>query len=160
MDPRRPVPVGSDWRESFEPRLGRWGCRKPRPSVEQFADSPRWDCAASFGQRLQGVCLLGPLRPGLPLRWDEKSRRYFRFLKAWWRLKRVEGLRTMAERIRRARRMRRAHKPATRRSEVRRLGDRSRERLRIKSCCLTRTDSPTTERMPPEPKGRARVARA
>src|SRR6266704_3232574 len=71
--------------------------------------------------------LLGPLGPGLPLRWDEKSRRYFRFLKAWWRLKRVEGLRTMAERIRRAGRMRRAHKPATRRSEVRRFGDRCRE---------------------------------
>src|SRR5205807_824920 len=91
-------------------------------------------------------CLLGPLGPGLPLRWDEKSRRYFRFRKAWWRLKRVEGLRTMAERIRRAGRMRRAHRPATRRSEVRRFGDRCRERLRIKSCCLTRTDSATTER--------------
>src|SRR5437773_18369 len=70
----------------------------------------------------------------------------------------VEGLRTMAERIRRAGRMRRAHKPATRRSEVRRFGDRCRERLRIKSCCLTRTDSATTERMPPGPKSRARVA--
>ena len=54
--------------------------------------------------------------------------------------------------------MRRAHKPATRRSEVRRFGDRCRERLRIKSCCLTRTDSATTERMPPGPKSRARVA--
>ena len=103
---------------------------------------------------------LGPLGPGLSLRWDEKSRRYFRFLKAWWRLKRVEGLRTMAERIRRAGRMRRAHKPATRRSEVRRFGDRCRERLRIKSCCLTRTDSATTERMPPGPQSRARVAMA
>src|SRR6266481_4479225 len=103
--------------------------------------------------------LLGPLGPGLPLRWDEKSRRYFRFLKAWWRLKRVEGLSTMAERIRRAGRMRRAHKPATRRSEVRRFGDRCRERLRIKSCCLTRTDSATTERTLPGPKSRARVAR-
>src|SRR6266851_3042288 len=103
---------------------------------------------------------LGPLGPGLPLRWDEKSRRYFRFLKAWWRLKRVEGFRTMAERIRRGVRTKRAHKPATRRSEVRRFGDRCRERLRIKSCCLTRTDSATTERMPPGPESRARVARA
>ena len=95
---------------------------------------------------------MGPLGPGLPLRWEEKSRRYFRFLRAWWRLKRVEGLRTMAERIRRAGRMRRAHKPATRRSEVRRFGDRCRERLRIRSCCLTRTDSATTERKPPGPR--------
>src|SRR5881227_2994690 len=66
MDPRSPVPVGSDWRESFEPRLCRWGYRKPRQSVEQFADSPRWDCAASFGQRLQGVLcwvLLGRAYP-------------------------------------------------------------------------------------------------
>src|SRR5438034_10941025 len=160
MDPRRPVPVGSDWRESYEPRLCRWGCRKPRQSVEQFADSPRSDCAASFGRRLQGVLCWVLWGPGLPLRWDEKSRRYFRFLKAWWRLKRVEGLRTMAEWIRRGVRTRRAHKPATRRSEVRRFGDRCRERLRIKSCCLTRTDSATTERMPPGPKSRARVAMA
>src|SRR5438128_5383473 len=102
--------------------------------------------------------LLGPFGPGQPLRWDEKSRRYFRFLKAWWRLKRVEGLRTMAERIRRAGRMRREHKPATRRSEVQRFGDRCRERLRIKSCCLTRTDSANTERKPPGPRSRANVA--
>ena len=77
-----------------------------------------------------------------------------------WRLKRVEGFRTMAERIRRGVRTRRAHKPAMRRSETCRLGDRCRERLRIKSCCLTRMDSATTERMPPGPKSRARVARA
>src|ERR1017187_3876150 len=102
--------------------------------------------------------LLGPFGPGLLLRWEEKSRRYLRFLRAWWSLKRVEGFRTMAERIRRAGRMRKAHKPATRRSEVRRFGDRCRERLRIKSCCLTRTDSASTERMPPGPQSRARVA--
>src|SRR5258708_35799719 len=29
---------GSDGRESFEPRLCRWGWRKPRQSAEQFAD--------------------------------------------------------------------------------------------------------------------------
>src|SRR5882724_9404175 len=87
-----------------------------------------------------------------------ESRRYFRFLRAWWRLRRVEGFRTMAERIRRGVRTRRAHKPAMRRSETRRLGDRCRERLRIRSCCLTRTDSATTERTPPGPKSRATVA--
>ena len=37
------------------------------------------------------------------------------------------------------------------------LGDQCRERLRIRSCCLTRTDSATTERMPPGPKSRAAV---
>src|SRR5947208_2955411 len=77
--------------------------------------------------------LLGPFGPGLRLRLDEKSRRYFRFLRAWWRLNRVEGFSTIAERTRRAGLMRRAHKPATRRSEVRRFGDRALERLRIKS---------------------------
>ena len=158
MDPRSPASVGSDWRESFEPRLCRWGCRKPRQSVEQFADSPRRDCAAFIWITASMSSWLGPLAPGLPPRWEEKSNRYLRFLRAWWRLKRVEGFSTMAERIRRAGRMRRAHKPATRRSEVRRFGDRCRERLRIKSCCLTRTDSATTERMPPGPKSRARVA--
>ena len=30
--------------------------------------------------------LRGPLGPGLLLCWDEKRRRYFRFLRAWWRL--------------------------------------------------------------------------
>src|SRR4029077_3989022 len=73
-------------------------------------------------------------------------------------LKRVEGFSTIAERIRRAGRMQRAHNPATRRSEKHRLGDRCRERLRIRSWCLTRTDSATTERVPPGPKSRAKVA--
>jgi hypothetical protein len=82
--------------------------------------------------------LLGPFGPGLPLRFDENSRRYFRFLRAWWMLK-------IAERIRRARRMRRAHKPATRRSAKHKLGDRCRERLKIRRCWLTRTDSASTE---------------
>ncbi len=41
----------SGWRESFEQRLCRWGCRKPRQSAERFAGSPRWDCAASSGQQ-------------------------------------------------------------------------------------------------------------
>ena len=100
--------------------------------------------------------LLSPFGPGLRRCLDEKSRRYFRFLRARWRPTRVEGFSTIAERIRRAGRMRRAHKPATRRSEVRRLGDRCRKRLRIRSCCLTRTDSATTERMPPGPASRAR----
>ena len=44
--------------------------------------------------------LLGPFGPGLPLRLHENSRRYFRFLRAWWMLKRVEAFSTMAERIR------------------------------------------------------------
>src|ERR1039458_488881 len=74
--------------------------------------------------------LVGSLGPGLPLRWEEKSRRYLRFLRDWWRLNRAEGLRTIAERIRGAGRIRRAHKPATRRSEASRLGDRCGERLR------------------------------
>src|SRR5260370_8412327 len=72
-------------------------------------------------------------------------------------LKRVEGFSTIAERIRRVGRMKRAHKPATRRSEKHRLSDRCRERLRIRSCCLTRTDSATTERTPPRPNSRATV---
>ena len=38
------------------------------------------------------------------------------------------------------------HKLATARSDGRRLGDRFRERLRISTCCLTSTDSATTER--------------
>ena len=75
-------------------------------------------------------------------RWSEESR---------------QVISTIAERIRRAGRMKRAHKPATRRSELRRLGDRCRKRWRIRSCCLTRTDSATTERMPPGPASRARV---
>src|SRR6266571_4050823 len=68
--------------------------------------------------------LRGALGPGLLLCWEEKRRRYFRFLRAWWRRKRVEGFRTMAERIRRDGRINRAHQPATRRSERRRWGAR------------------------------------
>jgi hypothetical protein len=80
--------------------------------------------------------LPGPFGPGLALRWQENSRRYFRFLRAWWMLKRVEAFSRMAERIRRAGRRKRAHQPATRRSEKHRLGDRCRERLRIKELLL------------------------
>jgi hypothetical protein len=53
--------------------------------------------------------------------------------------------------------MRRAHKPATTRSQTRRLGERCRERFRTRSCCLTRTDSATTKRAPPGPASRAIV---
>src|SRR5439155_26427682 len=89
----------------------------------------------------------------------EKRRRYFRFFRAWWRRKRVEGFRTMAERIRRDGRLNRAHEPATRRSERRRWGARWRERLRIRSCCLRSTDSATTERRPPRVGRRAAVVK-
>src|SRR5262245_24355221 len=50
--------------------------------------------------------------------------------------------------------MKTAHRPATRRSAERRLGD----RLRISSWCLMRTDSATTELTPPGPASRAMVA--
>src|SRR6516225_5739413 len=73
-----------------------------------------------------------------------------------WRCSRVEGFRTMADRIRRARRIKSAHRPAMMRSETRRFGDRRRERLRIKSCCSARRDSATTDRTPPGPASRAR----
>jgi hypothetical protein len=63
-----------------------------------------------------------------------------------------------AERTSRLGRMSSVHTPATRRSARRRLGDRFRERLRISSWCLTRTDSATTARAPPGPVSRATVA--
>ena len=157
MAHRSPFSAESGWRESFEQRLCRWGCRKPRQSVERFAGSPRWGLRCYIWTTASMSSLLGSFGPGLGRCLDEKSRRYFRFLRARWRPKRVEGFSTIAERIRRAGQMKRAPKPATRRSEVRRLGDRCRKRWRIRSCCLTRTDSATTERMPPGPASRARV---
>ena len=151
MDHRHPGLSGSDGRESFEPCLCRLGCRKPRQSAERFEDSPRVGLSSFIWTMASMSSWLGPLGPGFPLRLEEKSRRYFRFFRAWWRLKRVEGFSTMAERIRRAGRIRRAHQPAMRRSEVRRWGDRCRERLRIRSCCFARRDSAITERRPPGP---------
>src|SRR5712691_3377114 len=44
------------------------------------------------------------------------------------------------------------------RSATRRLGERLRDRLRMSSCCLTSTDSATTDRAPPGPASRATVA--
>jgi hypothetical protein len=52
--------------------------------------------------------------------------------------------RRIAERVNRPGRMKTEHRPATTRSEGRRLGDRFGERLRINSWCLTSTDSATT----------------
>jgi hypothetical protein len=77
--------------------------------------------------------LFGPFRPGLLLRLGENRRRYFRFFRAWWKFRRVEGFSTIADRRTRARRIRSAHKPAIIRSDARRLGARFRERLRISS---------------------------
>ena len=61
----------------------------------------------------------GPLGPGFRLCFDEKRRRYFRFVRAWWMLNRVEGFNAIAERIRRAGCMNREHNPAMRRSDAR-----------------------------------------
>ena len=53
----------------------------------------------------------------------------------------------------------RAIKPARIRSHADRLGDRWRERFRSRSWCFRRSDSATTERTPPGPSRRTRVAR-
>ena len=101
----------------------------------------------------------GPLGPGFRMRLCEKSTRHFLFLRAWWRFNRVEGCSTIAERIRRAGFMNKEHNPATKRSRARRFGARLRDRLRISSCCLRRTDSATIERMSPGRRSRESVTR-
>ena len=58
------------------------------------------------------ISLLGPFGPGRRRLLGENNIRYFRFRSKSWRRSRVEGLRTMAERRKRARRMKRVHKPA------------------------------------------------
>jgi hypothetical protein len=50
-----------------------------------------------------------------------------------------------------------AIKPARIRSDACRLGDRFLERFKIRSSCLRRSDSATSERTPPGPSNRARV---
>src|SRR5262249_60793466 len=74
---------------------------------------------------------LGPFGPGFFRNLGENSRRYFRVFRAWCKCNRVEGLNAMAERKRRAGRIKSAHKPATIRSDTPRCGARFRERLRI-----------------------------
>src|SRR5438309_9022252 len=64
----------------------------------------------------------------------------------------------MAERRRRVGRTKSAIRPARVRSDTDRFGDRRRERFRIRSWCLRRSDSATMERAPPGPSRRARVA--
>src|SRR5437016_7707538 len=72
---------------------------------------------------------LCPFGPGFFRALGENSKRYFRSFSARWRLKRVDGFNTIAERINRPWRMRSAHKPATMRSETRRFGERFRGRF-------------------------------
>jgi len=55
--------------------------------------------------------------------------------------------------IERAGRMNPAQKPAIARSIGRRFGARSRERFTINNWCLSKRDSATTDRTPPEPTG-------
>jgi len=64
----------------------------------------------------------------------------------------------MAERRRRVGRTKSAIRPARVRSVMDRFGDRRRERFRIRSWCLRRSDSATMERAPPGPSKRAKVA--
>ena len=96
----------------------------------------------------------GPVRR----RVGENSQRYWRVRRARWNSRIVDGLSTIAERITRAGRMNSAHTPARIRSDAQRFGARCRERFRMSSGCLTKTDSATTDRRPPGPISRARVA--
>jgi hypothetical protein len=91
---------------------------------------------------------LGPLGPGFAGRFDETTRRYFR-TSARNRFNSVDGLKTIAERINRPWRIKERTRPPTTRSAERRVGDRFRDRFRIRSWCLTSTDSATTARVPP-----------
>ena len=84
----------------------------------------------------------GPVRR----RVGENSQRYLRVRRARWNSRIVDGLSTIAERITRAGRMNSAHTPARIRSDAQRFGARCRERFRMSSCCLTKTDSATTAR--------------
>ena len=99
----------------------------------------------------------GPLGPGRPRRVGEHRKRYLRVRKCRWKSRIVDGLRTMAERTTRVGRMKSEHTPARSRSDARRFGARCRERFRIRSWCLTRSDSAITERAPPGPISRAVV---
>ena len=96
----------------------------------------------------------GPVRR----RVGANSQRYLRVRRARWNSRIVDGLSTIAERITRAGRMNSAHTPARIRSDAQRFGARCRVRFRMSSCCLTKTDSATTDRRPPGPISRARVA--
>lgn len=76
---------------------------------------------------------LGPFGPDFRRRLGVKSKRYLRFTKARWSAMSVDGLSTMAERSRRAGRIRPAQRLAMTRSSRRRFGALARDRLRISS---------------------------
>ena len=77
--------------------------------------------------------LCRPFGPGLPPAFRGEEQSVLSLAQDLVEAQKVEGFRTMAERIRRDGRTNRAHQPATMRSERRRLGARWRERLRISS---------------------------
>src|SRR5271168_2706692 len=100
---------------------------------------------------------VGPFGPGLrrdPA--DENRRRYFLSISALWNRNKVVGLRIAASFATRRGRTNRVINPSTNRSIVVRGGARRRERPRIISWCLSKSDSAMTERTPP---GRASLAR-
>lgn len=118
--------------------------RQPQPGLRRFISA-----TAVMSS------LLGPFGPGRRRTLDENNRRYFLFRRRSWRCNSVDGFKVTADRMSRARRMKRAQKPTMIRSSERRFGARFRLRLRIWSWCLIRIDSATTDRMPP-----GRVSRA
>ena len=75
----------------------------------------------------------GPFGPGLPRHFGENSSRYLRCTSVRWKPVIVEGLSTMAERSRRAGRIKPVQRPAMTRSIGRRFGALVRDRLRINS---------------------------
>ena len=75
----------------------------------------------------------GPLGPGFRCCLGVNSKRYLRFTKARWNAMIVEGSSTMAERSRRAARIKPVQRPAMTRSIGRRFGALARDRLRINS---------------------------
>src|SRR5258705_12396560 len=78
---------------------------------------------------------------GLTWAFGENSRWYFRWTNVGWRLSRVDGFSTIAERMIRAGGIKSVHKPGRNRSNTRRFGARFGERCKIRSCSSTTIDS-------------------
>ncbi len=158
MGHRHPAPAGSAWRRTTSLSISMpksceicWAMRtQPNFGLRRFISTMT---ATSSGE--------GPGGPGLRCEreWLEKSKRYLQSTSALWNLNNVAGLRMAESFGMRGALMNCVNIPSVTRSSVVRFGARCRERLVIRSWCLSSSDSAMTARTPPGRRSLATVTR-
>lgn len=113
--------------------------KTPKPSYWRHLCSailvhPKWGLRRFISSTSSITSREGPFGPGFLRFGEEYNKRYFRFTRAWWNFKRVDGRIRKATRLMRQRSRNVDHRPGKKRSKDERLGARFRDWVRTSSC--------------------------